>query len=100
MQPATGETFRIPTGEADHVGKLMAAEQLEDLRREMGDSPVAGHEVAPAHDLDAAIRSAVEHGPLVGVAGDVAHAQRLGQRELDRRKRRRKATKQARKHNR
>lgn len=48
-------------------------------------------------DEMAAIRDA---GPLVSVSQDVATQLRLGQRELDRRKRRRKASRQARKQNR
>lgn len=107
MQPATGQTFTLPIDpdeakrERDaHVGKLLDVAELERLQQKVADSPVAGHEVTPAHDLDAALRSAREHGPLVGVPREVAHAQRLGQRELERRRKRNRSAKQARKANR
>lgn len=73
------------------VMRQWADEHLEELQ--------AADEDLAAQMLD--LKADVERGArVVEVSAEVAHAQRLGQRELERRARRRKAAKQARKRNR
>lgn len=91
MQPATGQTFSLPeTRATSHVGARVDLAELEAMRDLAADD-------AAKREVEAAIESVSADGPLVGVSAEAAQKVRLGERELERRRRRNKAAKQARK---
>jgi hypothetical protein len=90
MEEMLGETAELSGSYNSSVA--LSVEQLERER--------AASNRATAERLDALVRAARAGAAVMPVAAEVAHAQRVGRRELERRRSRNRAAKRARRTNR
>lgn len=89
MQPYTGDVYEL-RDELIPEGRIGAAIEMDDFRQK----------VEALEDATIAERLAAEQERLVLVSREAAQKLTLGERELERRRQRRKAAKQARRRNR